>query len=194
MTSRPASAPAVAERDALAALDAGDVRTALAVLMHAYGTTIYRFCRQMTADAALADDVHQMTFVQAYEGLSRFTRRSTLRTWLFSIARHRCLDALKAVRRRQARFEAVAELPEGPAAEPGGEHRLQQGARARALHECLQQLRDDIRTAILLRFQEELSYVEMSRACGDRPATLQARVVRALPLLRRCLERRGAAP
>jgi RNA polymerase sigma-70 factor, ECF subfamily len=194
MSPRPVGAPAAAERDALAALDAGDLRTALDVLMQAYGTTIYRFCRQMTADAALADDVHQMTFVQAYEGLERFSRRSTLSTWLFSIARHRCLDALKVSRRRRARFEAMDELPEVPVAESGGEHRLQQGARAQALHECLQQLRDDIRTAILLRFQEELSYVEMSRACGDRPATLQARVVRALPALRRCLERRGATP
>jgi len=48
--------------------------------------------------------------------------------------------------------------------------------------------------AVLLRFQEGLPYEEMGRMCREKPATLQARVTRALPLLRRCLEGKGIEP
>ena len=67
----------------LAALDRGSPDEALAVLMRAYGTAVYRYCRQMVTDDDLAQEVHRMTFVQAHEGLARFGRRSSLRTWLF---------------------------------------------------------------------------------------------------------------
>jgi len=180
-----------AERVALDALDAGDLKTALTVLMDAYGTPVYRFCRFMVTDPDLAEDAHQMTFVQAYESLGRFSRRSTLRTWLFSIARHRCLDAVKVAGRRKARFEAVAETPEERLDEPAADERLVQRARREALAGCLDELRPEVRTAVLLRFQEELSYPEIARVSGDQAATLQARVARALPVLRTCLERKG---
>ncbi len=180
------------EREALEALDRADHEAALRTLMTAYGTAIYRFCRQLVSEE-LAEEAHQMTFVQAYEGLGRFSRRSSLRTWLFSIARHRCLDAAKIARRRQRRFELVAEPPESPAATSGAEERLAADARARALESCLGELKPEVRSAVVLRFQEDLSYPEMARVCDERPPTLQARVARAMPLLRRCLEGLGQA-
>jgi RNA polymerase sigma-70 factor (ECF subfamily) len=44
---------------------------------------------------------------------------------------------------------------------------------------------------VLLRFQTGMSYPEMSDVLGVRSETLQARVARALPVLRRCLEGNG---
>ncbi len=179
------------ERPALEALGRADHDAALEILMAAYGTAIYRFCRRMVSDAELADDVHQMTFVQAYESLGRFRRRSTLRAWLYGIARHRCLDALKATRRRQARFESVPELPENVEVEGGAQDHLLARARALALDHCLRELAAKARAAILLRFHDGLSYPEMARVCGERAPTLQARVARAMPALRHCIESEG---
>jgi len=179
------------ERSALAALDRGDSEEALAVLMRAYGTSLYRYCREMVVDRDLADDVHQMTFVQAYESLSRFARRSSLRTWLFGIARHRCLDALKMDRRRRRRFETMEQMPEHP--EPGRslEERMADRSLVDALEICLRKLAPRIREAVLLRFQQGLSYPEIAGLSGESAPTLQARVARALPVLRRCLEGQG---
>ncbi len=181
------------EPEVLAALDRRDRDRALDLLMRAYGKPLYRYCRQMLPDTDLAEEVHQMTFVQAYEGLGRFARRSSLRTWLFGIAHHRCLDALKISRRRERRFELRAELPERPV--PGGsaEDRLTALSRVRDLARCLRELAPRARDAVLLRFQEGITYEEMAKLSGERPATLQARVARALPVLRRCLERKGEA-
>jgi RNA polymerase sigma-70 factor, ECF subfamily len=180
-----------AEGAALRALDRGDRERALTVLMEAYGASLYRYCRQMTAEAELAADVHQTTFVQAYEGLLSFGRRSSLRTWLFGIARHRCLDALKSKRRRERRVEPRAELPEVAAAGADPGDRMAAEAAARALEQCLERLAPAARTAVLLRYQEGFSYLEMARVCRERPATLRVRVCRALPLLRACLESGG---
>ena len=185
------------ERRALDAVDRGDHREALRVLMETYGDAIYGFCLRMVREPDLAADVHQTVFVQAWEGLGRYSRRSTLRGWLYGIARHRCLDALKSLRRRQRRFELVEEVPASAQVstpDTGAEAQLVDGVFASALGRCLGELAPRIRTAVLLRYNEGFSYTEMSAQCDERPATLQARVARALPVLRRCLESQGLTP
>ena len=182
------------EREALAALDRGSPDEALAVLMRAYGTAVYRYCRQMMGDGELAEEVHQMTFVQAHEGLPRFARRSSLRTWLFGIARHRCLDAAKIARRRRRRFGSLEEAADPPQPDRSVEDRLAARSVAKALEGCLRTLVPRVRDAILLRFQHGLSYPEIARLSDEKAPALQVRVTRALPVLRRCLEDKGMAP
>ena len=180
-----------ADADVLAAVDAGDPRAAVRLLMARYGGAVYRFCRQMVGDDALADDVHQQTFVQAFRDLPRFERRSTVRTWLFGIARHRALDALKIEKRRGRRFP----LDEEPGAEetaddPSALERISQAELAAALERCLEELAPAVKSAVLLRYREGFRFEEMAGMAGEKPGTLQARVARALPVLRKCLERR----
>ena len=148
----------------------------------------------MAGSDDLAEEIQQLTFVQAYEGLAKFAGRSSLRTWLFGIARHRCLDLAKMNQRRRRRFGPIDEVPDMAA--PGGsvEDRLAEDSRARALERCLQMLVPRVRAAVLLRFQQGLSYPEIARLSGEKPPALQIRVARALPLLRRCLEEKGMAP
>ena len=182
------------ELDALAALDRGSPAEALAVLMRVYGSAVYRYCRRMVADDDLAQEVHQMTFIQAYEGLARFGRRSSLRTWLFGIARHRCLDLLKTDRRRRNRFDPLEAAPDMPGPGANVEDLLADRARARLLAECLRSLAPRARDTVLLRFQQGLSYPEIARLSDEKAPALQIRVARALPQLRRCLEEKGVAP
>ncbi len=173
-----------------AALTQGDYRRVLTLLMNQYGNQIYRFCLRMVKEQGMAEDVHQMTFVQAYESLPAFKGHSSLRTWLFSIARNRCLDSLKMTRRRERRITLVEQLPE-TAGDQHSDAQLSSGGFSAQLARCLRQLAPHIRSAVLLRFQAEHSYQEISQICSEKPATLQARVVRALPVLRHCLEQGG---
>ena len=87
------------EAEILAALARGDRRGALALLVRDLGAPVYRYCRQMVEDDAIADDVQQTVFAQVYEHLGTFERRASIRSWVFTIAHHRGLDALKASRR-----------------------------------------------------------------------------------------------
>src|SRR5512146_772809 len=57
-------------------------------------------CYRMLGSPEEADDAVQETFVRAWRNLDRFEQRSSLRTWLYSIATRVCLDALADRARR----------------------------------------------------------------------------------------------
>jgi RNA polymerase sigma factor (sigma-70 family) len=177
--------------DVLDLIERREFRAALDALMSRYGVSVYRFCRQMLRDEVLVDDVHQQVFVQAYRDLPRFQHRSALRTWLFGIARHRCLDAIKIQGRRERRFPLDDE-PGSCDAAPGPSplDQLSLAEMSDILEHCLDELAPATKTAVLLRYREGLPFDEMAGLANEKAGTLQARVARALPVLRRCLERR----
>ncbi len=180
-----------AVRDALAR---SDRKRALTLLMGLYGKAVYNYCRHMLGNAALAEDVHQTTFAQAYADFGRYGGRSSLRNWLQGIARHRCLDMLKMQRRENRHLEHPETTPDVATAEPGAEDQLHLGSIGKHLAACLARLDAEVREAILLRFMEQLSYEEMAHLTGVRAATLQMRVARAMKGLRQCLETSGVSP
>src|ERR1043166_828939 len=177
------------DRDIVEQIDRGELDPALTTLMRRHGVAVYRYCREELHDRTLADDVHQQIFIQAYRDLTRFGRRSTLRTWLFAIARHRVLDAAKSRRRAQAHIEEddTADTPD-PSPPPGD--RLDEAPLHPALITCLRELGEHVRGALILRYQQAFTFEELSAIFHEKPGTLQARVMRALPLLRTCIEER----
>jgi RNA polymerase sigma factor (sigma-70 family) len=179
------------DREAIAALSRGDRRGALAVLIKEYGQAVHRYCARVLGSRSLADDIHQIVFTQAFTDIASFSGTSTFRPWLYAIANHRCLDVLKGQRCFRARFDLRAELPEAPCARPSAEDQAHALALNDALNECLTSLNPRVRSAVVLRYMEDFTYEEMARICHERPGTMQARVARALPVLRRCLDRKG---
>ncbi|HLL22300.1 MAG TPA: RNA polymerase sigma factor [Kofleriaceae bacterium] len=165
----------------------GDPVAALRIVMDRYGPQIYRYCREALRDESLADDVHQRVFIEAHRDLPKFARRSSLRTWLFAIARHRVLDASKSRRRALAHLgDADADDIVDP--RPAPDERIQDAQLREVLAACLDELGEHVRTAVLLRYQQGFSFEEMAGICDDKAGTLQARVTRALPKLRTCIE------
>jgi len=169
------------------------IRAALEQLMRRYGTAVYRYCRAELRDEALADDVQQQVFIEAFRDLPRFKRISTVRIWLFGIARHRVLDAAKQRTRRRNRFEPVDDAGvDAEDARPSPGESLDDARLRLALVACLSRLGDDARTAVLLHYQLGVSFEDMSKICGEKPGTLHARVARSLLRLRALIESRIA--
>jgi len=180
------------DRDVLALVEHDDWRAALRILAQRYGSAVRRYCREALRDAALADDVAQQVFVCAYRDLPLFGGRSTIRTWLFAIARHRVLDAEKARQRAHAHLEDI-ELSESidvPDPSPSPSESIDDCRLQSALVDSISALPEQARTAILLRFERGFTFEEMAEICREQPATLQARVARALPVLRAALRAR----
>jgi RNA polymerase sigma-70 factor (ECF subfamily) len=165
----------------LDALSGGDRRAAVTILVRAYGDALRSYClRVMAGNRAAADDVYQTVLLQAYEDIDSFSCRSSLRTWLWAIARHRALDARKAIRRRQARFVLQDDLPDEPDPDRLADDVIGDGAVARLVESRLEGLPAHVRAAVVLHYGEGLTYEEMGQLLGQAPATLQARVSRAL--------------
>ena len=173
------------------AVRSGDRDTALRMLMDAYGTQLFAACARYVPDCTLAEDVHQTCFVQAYQSLHRVLERESIAAWLMAIARNRCLDALKIHRRRRRWQVLQATLPEVHDSRASAEDEVHRSSLVRRLRHALDVLSAEARRAVELRYGEMLSYEEMAELCGARPGTLQMRVARAMPVLRRSLEGQG---
>lgn len=169
-----------------------DPRERLSALMKAHGDGVYTYCLRIVNDSALASDLLQQVFEQAYRDLETLRDERQARPWLFSIAHHRALDALKAERRRAAH---VSDEPEAleltESEEPMLSERVEATELSVALAQCVRALGVHARTAVLLRFKEGMSYEQMTGVCGEKWETLRGRVTRSLPVLRRCLEGKG---
>jgi len=84
---------------------------ATADALEAHRVALTGHCYRMLGSASEADDAVQETLVRALKGLARFDGRASLRTWLYRIATHVCLDLI-ADRRR------VRPIDEGPPGSP----------------------------------------------------------------------------
>ncbi len=101
----------MSERDLLAAARRGD-EAAFGDLVGPYRRELHAHCYRMLGSAADAEDVLQDALLGAWRGLPRFEGRSSLRSWLYTIATNACL---KAIQRRPKR---VLPIDYGPPADP----------------------------------------------------------------------------
>ncbi|NUP13636.1 MAG: RNA polymerase subunit sigma-70 [Polyangiaceae bacterium] len=93
---------------------AGDAR-AFQRLTEPYRRQLQVHCYRMLGSFQDAEDVLQETLLAAWQGFEGFEGRASLRTWLYKIATHRCLNARRSVRRRPARaYDVPAVQPPEP--------------------------------------------------------------------------------
>src|SRR5690606_620204 len=67
---------------------------------------VWRFCAHF-GTAGAADDLTQETYLRAIPALARFEARASARTWLLSIARRTCVDAVRREQRRRRLLRRV---------------------------------------------------------------------------------------
>lgn len=76
----------------------GEYHDAPRRLTQHHGTAVFRYCREALRDAALAEDIQQQVFIEAYRNLGRFSGHSSLSTWLpgpvLRLAAHRLLAVI----------------------------------------------------------------------------------------------------
>ncbi len=106
--------PSLDEQEVLAAARAGD-ESAFRRLVEPHRKALRAHCYRMTGSIHDADDVLQDSLLKAWRGLSSFAGRSSLRSWLYSVATRASLDALG---KRDARSLPEWQGPAQGAAEP----------------------------------------------------------------------------
>src|SRR5262245_59914999 len=76
---------------------------AFGVLVRRYERELYGYLRRYVGDASLAEDVFQNTFLQVYVKSGQYEPGRPVRPWLYTIATHQAIDAM----RRNSRHQAV---------------------------------------------------------------------------------------
>lgn len=79
--------------------------------LEAHRRELTGYCYRMLGDGADADDAVQESMLRAWRGLGSFEGRSTLRSWLYRLAHHVCIDALRSARRRARPMELAPPSP-----------------------------------------------------------------------------------
>jgi RNA polymerase sigma-70 factor, ECF subfamily len=178
-----------------------------------HGDCLYRYALLRLRAPDLAADLVQETFLEGLRARGSFAGRSSERTWLVGILKHKILDHFRKSGREQSAgdrvpHEAAAEPPfdrrghwrEVPAGGPGDPNRdLETREFWDAFGRCLSKLPPGLADAFFLREVDGLGAEEVRQLLGISPANLWARLHRARSLLRRCLEngwfgRRTAPP
>ena len=157
-------------------------REALEAVLAVVAPSMHRFGRRMCKNAHDADDVLQDTLMSVAKHLGDFEGRSSLSSWVFSIARSACARKRRGLKNRPpVSDEHVAETPD---VAPNPEVRAADHELASALSVALDGLSDDHREVLLLRDIEGLSAPEAASTLGISVDALKSRLHRAREALR----------
>jgi len=160
-------------------------------LVRRYSDSIVRFVHHMVGDFQAAEDIAQEAFLKAFAHLGRLEQPERFSTWLYSIARHSCLDWIRA---RHAGpsvedlGEAGAEFADLQSATPDAP--AETGEMHTHIVEELKRLRADYREIMLLKHVHELSYKEIGEIVGLSPSAVGEKLSRVRQMLRSRLRRR----
>jgi RNA polymerase sigma-70 factor (ECF subfamily) len=140
-----------------------------------------QFLLQMVRDRPLAEDLLQETFVAAFNARKKADEVENVDAWLFGIARHRALAALRRGRRMR---RAIGRL--GDRREPSQPHSDRAGEVMDVLGRVLS---PDDRSLVVLRYVHDLDATQLAELTGRSSASIRKRLERACASLAREIER-----
>ncbi|WP_233262150.1 RNA polymerase sigma factor [Vitiosangium sp. GDMCC 1.1324] len=155
-----------AERRLLARARKGDP-AAFRALFEQHSPAVWRFLRDLFRDDAAADEATQETFVRAHGKLGALRDDARLSSWLLGIARHVYLESRRT---RGTHLDIASEESEPLLAEalpsPTPEDLLLDRELEGLLAEALGELREERRSALLLRIDHGLAYEDIAQVMG----------------------------
>jgi RNA polymerase sigma-70 factor (ECF subfamily) len=127
-----------------------------------------------------AEDLTQDIFLKIFKALGTFDRRANFQTWIISISRNLCIDHYRSVRKeRQTIARDVDSNDLQPATTDRGPYAQAEHQDLRAqLRQALETLPVTLRTAVVLRDLQELSYQEIADRLGLPEGTVKSRINR----------------
>jgi RNA polymerase sigma-70 factor (ECF subfamily) len=158
------------------ALARGDYRAVIELCATRYGDVIGRLCLALVGVHADAERLVEEVLLAAYDSAPNHRGKTSLRGWLFGIARSKCAKHLES----RARHDVKPRSLPAPAANRNDGDTSQPAHRARA---ALAAVKPSEREALVLRFSADLTFQEIAAAIRTDDATARQRVSRGLARL-----------
>jgi RNA polymerase sigma-70 factor (ECF subfamily) len=172
-----------------------------------YGDFLYRFALSRVKDPSIAEDLVQETFLAALKARKNFQGRSTARTWLIAILKHKIVDHIRKRVREQtsdkveSMFNAAANDPVDTSFNDEGDWRVRPSKWAvdpmklyeqkefmDVLYQCLGELPERQAEAFMMREIDGFSTEEICKILNISATNSWVMLYRARMWLRRCLE------
>jgi RNA polymerase sigma-70 factor (ECF subfamily) len=161
------------------------------VLLRRYERELFGYLRRYLGDSELAEDVFQNTFLQLYQKCAQYELGRPFRPWLYTIATHQAIDALRRNGRHQALSldQHQAESPEGDvrtllemleAQGPGPVELVQTEERRERIRASVDQLPDFMRQVVVLAYYQGMKYRDIAEILGIPVGTVKSRLHAAL--------------
>jgi RNA polymerase sigma-70 factor (ECF subfamily) len=167
-------------------------RETFGALVRRYEGELYGYLRRYLGDDALAEDVFQNTFLQLYIKRDLYEVGRPVRPWLYTIATHQAIDAL----RRQGRHQVLSLEQQAPEGSGAGEVRTllemlesrapdplehaSEEERRQRVRASVEELPEFLRQVLLLAYFQGLKYREVADILGIPVGTVKSRLHAAL--------------
>jgi RNA polymerase sigma-70 factor (ECF subfamily) len=161
---------------------------AFAQIVRTFQTPVFNYVLRVLGERGLAEDITQEVFLRVYQSLPRFSFRSKFSTWLFQVAKNRCVDELRA-RERRPRSTEMCDDGTFRMVDPPSD----QAETMEALWRAVGELSLDYKMALLLRDVAGFSYSEIADILETTLANVKWRIYKARDEVQVALEREGVS-
>jgi len=152
---------------------------------------VFNVAYKFTGKHDEAEDLTQDIFFKIFKSLQTFDRRANFQTWLISVSRNLCIDHYRSVRKERETIDR--DVDPGDLAPASGDvsplKALEQQDQVVMLRQAMQSLPETLKTAVLLRDIQELSYQEIADKLRLPEGTVKSRINRGRTELARQIRR-----
>jgi RNA polymerase sigma-70 factor (ECF subfamily) len=164
---------------------------AFAVLYQRYENRVFQYLITILNDAAIAEETLVDVMLAVWKSLQSFKGQSKVSTWIFGIAHHKAVDALRKFTSQQRGGMPLEDIVDTAESADNPLKETEQKNMAALTSQVLMTLSADHREILHMAFYEELSYIEISELLHIPVNTVKTRVYYAKQQLRKNLQHQG---
>jgi RNA polymerase sigma-70 factor (ECF subfamily) len=160
-------------------------------IVRMYRRKVFNVAYKFVGSHDQAEDLTQDVFLKLFKSLDTFDRRANFQTWLISVSRNLCIDHYRAVRKERETINRDVDPADHPPVAPDtrADTRLEHRDRVTLLRRALEKLAPTLRTAVMLRDIQELTYQEIATKLRLPEGTVKSRINRGRTELARQIQK-----
>lgn len=174
--------PFAEERELIEACKRGD-SSAFKQIYETYKDKVHSLGYYMTGDKEAAKDITHQVFIKVFTSILTFQYRASFSSWLFRLAVNVCRDYQRSIRRMKLFSSGLPIPPAIYDSGPSLEDNLFKERLSEIVQKAVMKMSPKLRTVIILKYIEDLSYSQIAELLGCSIGTVSSRLNRSHKIL-----------